>query len=137
MARTGKVVVIINPTAMQTWLETNPGALAALGTTSKAVERSVVQAAPVGVSLSWPWRRPMRHGLFKRSIRTTTFRTWFRVYSTDAFAHIVEWGSVKNPPYAPFRRTLRAFRGTVNPEKHTGDPWDAPASPATGRGSRG
>jgi hypothetical protein len=132
VARQGKIRVEINPGAMQTWLDTNPGSQAALRTMAGSVKASVVGMAPFGVSLSWPWRRPMRHGWFKRSIDVTPFRTWWRIYSDDPFGHLVEWGSSKNPPYAPFRRTLRRFGGTVNPEKHHSDPWDVPATPAMG-----
>lgn len=31
-----------------------------------------------------------------------------RLISTDPFAHLVEWGSANNPPYAPLRRGVRA-----------------------------
>lgn len=109
--------VIVNAPAFIAWLETNPAAQASLGTTAKAVETGVVQAAPVGVSLSWPrkipgepWiRRPMRHGRFRDSIGTKKTPGGWRVQSTDPFAHLIEWGSVKNPPYAAFRRTMRLF----------------------------
>ena len=124
--------VVINQPVLQLQLDAKPSAQAALGAVAEAVERSVVATAPHGTSLSWPWRRPVRHGWFRASIHSTRFRTWFRVYSDDPFGHLVEWGSSKNPPYAPFRRTLRRFGGTTNPEKHTGDPWDAPATPAMG-----
>jgi hypothetical protein len=126
------VRVKINEPMLAAQLEANPAAQAALRGTAGAVEGSVVAMAPYGVSLSWPWRRPMRHGWFKRSIHLTPFRTWWRIYSDDPFGHLVEWGSSKNPPYAPFRRTLRRFGGTVNPEKHHSDPWDVPATPAMG-----
>lgn len=31
-----------------------------------------------------------------------------RVENDDPFAHLVEWGSANNPPYAPLRRAARA-----------------------------
>lgn len=31
-----------------------------------------------------------------------------RVGNTDFAAHLIEWGSVNNPPYAPLRRGVRA-----------------------------
>lgn len=34
--------------------------------------------------------------------------TKLRVGNTDFAAHLVEWGSVNNPPYAPLRRGARA-----------------------------
>ena len=109
--RATHVQVEIRPADMAQWLYTNPGAQAGLGATAEAVERTVVNASPVGSSLSWPWRNPIRHGWFKRSIDKTHYRTYWRVFSTDPFAHMVEWGSAKNPAYAPFRRTLRSFGG--------------------------
>lgn len=30
------------------------------------------------------------------------------ITSSDPFAHLVEWGSVNNPPYAPMRRGILA-----------------------------
>ena len=59
-----------------------------------------------------PWvRRPMKHGRFKAWFQTRRFRTYYRVVNRDNFAFLVEYGSAKNPPYAPIRRTLRAFGG--------------------------
>lgn len=113
MAGISRVRVEIRPEVMATWLATNGGANRALAATAKTVESGVVAAAPYGTSLSWPWRRPMRHGWFKRSIHSTPFRHYWRVYSDDPFGHLVEFGSVKNPAYAPFRRVLRAAGGKV------------------------
>lgn len=132
MARVTKMKVQINRPVLQAELESMPGARAALAVTAAAVEGSVIAQAPHGASLSWPWRNPIRHGWFRESISTTSFRTWYRVFSTDPFGHLVEWGSAKNPPYAPFRRTLRRFGGTTNPEKHHGDNWNTQATRATG-----
>lgn len=36
-----------------------------------------------------------------------------RVLSTDPFAHLVEFGSVNNPPYAPLRRAVESVGLTV------------------------
>lgn len=103
--------VTINGPALVTWLETNPGAQRGLAVTAGAVKNAVVEASPVGVSLSWPWRRPMRHGLFKKSIVAEKAAAGWRVVSYDYFGAMIEWGTVNNPPYAPFRRVLRMFRG--------------------------
>lgn len=112
--------VVIHQGRMRAWLNENPGAQAGLLAVTDAVVEGVKAEAPVGVSLSWPkripgepWiRRPMKHGRFKASIRRRKRRTYYRVVSLDPFAHLIEWGSVKNPVYAPFRKTLRRFGGT-------------------------
>lgn len=103
--------VVINQAALAAWINTNAAAQAGLAATAKSYEEAVVQAAPVGTSLSYPWRRPMRHGLFKKSIKVRKFRHYFRVVSDDEFALMIEYGSQNNPPYAPFRRMLRRFGG--------------------------
>lgn len=51
---------------------------------------------------------PTVTGHFRSSISTFNTPTEQGVRSTDIAAHIVEYGSVKNPPYAPFRRGARA-----------------------------
>jgi len=112
--------VVIYAARMNAFLNTDPGAQAALAGTAEAVKEGVVTEGPYGVSLSWPkrkpgepWiRRPMRHGRFKESIKVRRKRTHYRVVSFDPFAHLIEWGSAKNPVYAPFRKTLRRFGGT-------------------------
>lgn len=48
---------------------------------------------------------------YSRSIRTTRAAPTLEgnqitVYSEDPFAHLIEWGSVKNPAYAPLRRAV-------------------------------
>lgn len=104
--------VEVNKAALDMFLATNDGAKRSLAVTAKAVENRVTEIAPTGTSLSWPWRRPMRHGWFKDSIRTRPFAYYWRVESTDPFAHLIEWGSVKNPVYAPFRRAMRLFHSS-------------------------
>jgi hypothetical protein len=42
------------------------------------------------------------------SITTDTGGDTVTVGSDDPFFHLVEWGSVNNPPYAPIRRAVRA-----------------------------
>lgn len=51
---------------------------------------------------------------FARSIRKTRPRRTITgqritIFSTDPFAHIVEYGSVHNPAYAPFRKAASAL----------------------------
>lgn len=47
---------------------------------------------------------PDETGAFKRSLRASENR----VETTDPFGHIIEFGSVNNPPYAPLRTGVRA-----------------------------
>lgn len=47
---------------------------------------------------------PERTGDYRDSIETDGRR----VLTTDFAGHIIEWGSVKTPPYAPLRRGARA-----------------------------
>lgn len=56
-----------------------------------------------------------RHtGRFAESIETTTVERTPRglsttVHSTDPDAHLVEWGSKNNPPYAPLRKAASSL----------------------------
>lgn len=111
------VRVVIDEKALRDWLSTSSGAQLGLQRTALAVEAAVKEAAPVGKSLSWPWRNPIRHGWFRDSLHTRPFRGGYRVFSRDPFAHIVEFGSVNSPTYAPFRRVILAFRGKALPNK--------------------
>lgn len=57
---------------------------------------------------------PVRTGHYQRSIRTSVEvdakgRPFGRVHADDIAAHIVEWGSVNNPAYAPLRRAAEAL----------------------------
>ena len=120
--------VVIYAARMNAFLNTDPGAQAALAGTAEAVKEGVVTEGPYGVSLSWPkripgepWiRRPMRHGRFKESVKRRKIRQFYRIVSFDAFAHLIEWGSVNNPAYAPFRKTLRKFGGTETVKDESG-----------------
>jgi len=56
---------------------------------------------------------PERTRYFKRSIGVTGTT----VYSTDPFAHLVEWGSAHNPPYAPFRRSALSLGLRFDPSR--------------------
>lgn len=111
--------VVIRKAALASFLNTSPGAQGALRNTAVAYREATIEASPRGVSLSWPkkipgerWvRRPMRHGRFKESIRLRKFPTFWRVTAHDEFARMIEFGTVNNPAYSPFRRTLRRFGG--------------------------
>jgi hypothetical protein len=47
-------------------------------------------------------------GDFHDSIEVEIEGEEVRVGTTDPFGHLVEFGSAKNPPYAPIRRGVRA-----------------------------
>lgn len=53
-------------------------------------------------------------GRFAESIEVTSVEPISRglsvtVHSTDPDAHLVEWGSQNNPPYAPFRKAASSL----------------------------
>lgn len=118
--------VVINHAALKTYLNENEGAQAGLRGTAMAFKAAVVEASPHGRSLSWPkrkpgepWvRRPMKHGLFKKNWKVRKIRTFYRVRNDDEFARMIEYGTAKNPPYAPTRRTLRQFNGKEQNIQH-------------------
>lgn len=63
---------------------------------SRAVAASVSDEAPV------------KTGQYRRSIRVFQAGDVVGVKSDDPFAHLIEFGSAKNPAYAPIRRGVRA-----------------------------
>lgn len=105
------VRAFVDRKALSEYLYTNTAAVAQLQATAEAFKDGVDQASPHGRSLSWPGRRPIRHGWFQESLTVRKFRHYWRVEAQDPFAWLVEYGSVNNPPYSPFRRTLRRFGG--------------------------
>lgn len=48
------------------------------------------------------------HKGYRETLRVRTVDDEVRAESTDIAAHIVEFGSRNNPPYAPLRRGVRA-----------------------------
>lgn len=59
-------------------------------------------------------RRFAHTGRFAESIEKTDVKKTaegkgITVTSTDRDAHIIEWGSVNNPPYAPFRKAASSL----------------------------
>lgn len=57
---------------------------------------------------------PVETGEFRGSIEAlpperTARGVEVTVHSTDFAAHIVEFGSINNPPYAPFRKAARSL----------------------------
>lgn len=107
--------VTINRAAIVSYFARDPVPKAALRTVAEGLKGAVHDAAPVGTSRQMgPFRGgaySAKHGQFRRSLRVRAHRTWFRVESTDPFGHIVEYGSVNNPVYAPFRHALRGVTG--------------------------
>jgi hypothetical protein len=51
---------------------------------------------------------PVHTGHYKDRFYQSKLARGYRVGNTDFAAHIVEWGSVNNPPYAPLRRGVQA-----------------------------
>ncbi len=72
-----------------------PGVLNAIGEATEAVASAAQDAAPVGT------------GDYVDSIEHEVADGKGRVFTTDFAGHIVEWGSVNNPPYAPLRTGAR------------------------------
>lgn len=50
-----------------------------------------------------------RGGYSKRRYRTRKFPLSRRLFNTDTFFHLIEFGSENNPVYAPMRRAARAL----------------------------
>ena len=73
-------------------LARDPDLLAKLAPHARAVAEQARQLAPDET------------GAYRRSIQVDGNR----VLTTDPFGHLVEWGSVHNPAYAPLRRAIRA-----------------------------
>jgi hypothetical protein len=70
-----------------------PAVQAAMAAAAREISRQAAQLAPVGDT-----------GRYKRSLKAKGPVA----YSDDPFAHLVEFGSVNNPAYAPLRRAVRA-----------------------------
>lgn len=52
---------------------------------------------------------PDKTGYFRRRFRTRKFPLSRRLYNTDWFGHLVEFGSINNPAYSPMRRAARSL----------------------------
>lgn len=100
----------INRSAVTKYFTSDPIAQTALRAVAEGLKDVAVEASPVGTSLGWGGRT-VRHGQFKRSWSVRPFRGGFRVVNSDPFSHLVEYGSIKNPAYAPARRALRSVAG--------------------------
>lgn len=110
------VRAVVDPVAVQALLTTDPTMQKALGVVTEAIRNDAQERAPYGVSLSWPkrkpgepWvRRPMRHGRYKAAFEVRKVTGGWELWNLDPFAHLVEWGSIKNPAYAPIRQAIVA-----------------------------
>lgn len=51
---------------------------------------------------------PVHTGYYHQRFLLTKAGKRYRVGNSDFAAHLVEWGSVRNPPYAPLRRGVQA-----------------------------
>lgn len=67
------------------------------GVARTLIKPAVEAATPRGAS-----------GQAHRSVRVDRDGDTVRILSTDPFWHLIEWGSVNNPAYAPLRRGARA-----------------------------
>lgn len=74
----------------------------------KAVLYEFAKEYQDAVSASEPVVTGATQGIFESTSklyrRTSHGRPQVRVTTGDPIYHIIEWGSVNNPPYAPFRR---------------------------------
>lgn len=70
-----------------------------LAAAGQALKRAVENASPLGGP-----GRGFRESISVGQPDTEGDEASITVSSSDAFAHLVEFGSVNNPPYAPFRR---------------------------------
>lgn len=107
--------VVVNGASMAAFLATDPTMQKALHTTADTLMTKAASLAPRGSSVQWgPIRRRGKlvyshhHGQYKESFYVRSYRSSWQVWNGDPFAHLMEWGSVRNPAYAPIRRAVRA-----------------------------
>ncbi len=101
-----RVKVTINDGTLHQFMREDPTMQRALGVVAEMIEETAQEVAPYGRSLSWPWQRPMKHGWFKAAFNLRKVAGGYQVWNDDPFALLVEWGSVKNPVYAPMRTAI-------------------------------
>lgn len=86
----------VNKPALSGYFRTDPLLQAALRGVTEALKASAEANSPV------------RTGYFQERFHVRKYRGGYRLYNRDPFAHLVEYGSVKNPPYSPIRRAVRS-----------------------------
>lgn len=96
--------VVINELSVAKFVATNPMIQKAVQTAGGHIMEQARINAPTGRSVSW---FGSRHGYYKAHFALRPWRGGYRVWNDDPFAHLVEWGSVKNSAYAPMRRAVR------------------------------
>ena len=79
--------------------------IAKLPGTHKVLEEAAQAVARVARSIA---PQESRRKNYKRSIKVARDANSTTVYTTDIAGHLVEYGSAKNPAYAPLRRAVRA-----------------------------
>ena len=89
--------VVLNQAALRHHLATSGPAQAALDDAVAALEAQAERESPVHT------------GYFQDRFVARRFPLSRRLGNTDPFAHLIEWGSANNRPYAPFRRAARAL----------------------------
>lgn len=95
---------------MTTRVEVDERALAAAVLSSPGAQRAALDTANVLKSAAQTLSpEGERHGYYRRRFRTAKIPGGARLMNVDAFAHLVEWGSANNRPYAPMRRAARAL----------------------------
>lgn len=82
--------------ALQQYLTNNPAVQAALDEATEITKTNIEEGTP------------KKTGYARRSlIVRRPARTRRRIYSRDPFWHLIEWGSINNPPYGPMRHGAR------------------------------
>lgn len=91
-----------NP-AFEAELKREQGVRDELGRRARSAQRA---AQTIGLSLGGT-------GAYARSV----FADDNRLLTTDPAGHIIEWGSINNPPYAPLRRAVETVGASFVDER--------------------
>lgn len=87
----------VDQRALRTHFRTDPGC-------NHEMDRGAEGIASMAEQLG-----PYKTGYYAGHFKVRRFPLRRRIMNTDPFAHLVEWGSVKNVAYAPLRRAARAL----------------------------
>jgi hypothetical protein len=122
------VRVNISKPALNKFLATSPQARRVLEQNADALRDSAKELMPIGQSVKWgPIYRngkayySHKHDWVRQLFRARRYREYYRVENTYPFYPIVEWGSIKNRPYAPMRKAVRASRLRFVPNPGRGE----------------
>lgn len=88
--------VTVNPAKIAVFVRT-PGPDKAIDDTAKKLQRAAEE------------NTPDHTGYARRRYRVVKRPGGRRLINTDWFFHLIEWGSVNNPVYAPMRKAARAL----------------------------